>query len=76
MSDRPFLTTGQVAERIGLCERSVRRGIVRGEIPGYRVGKRYLVPALAFDEYLHGRWIPQTKASAPVLSMVKTRRSA
>jgi excisionase family DNA binding protein len=54
MSERPALTTEEVAQRLRLCEPSVRRGITRGELPGYRVGKRFVIPAEAFDDYLHG----------------------
>ena len=38
MSDTRLLTVGEVAERLRLSEASVRRKIVAGEMPGYRLG--------------------------------------
>lgn len=43
---REYLSIGQVAESIGVDERSVRRWISAGIIPAFRIGSRVIrVPA-------------------------------
>lgn len=45
----------------GLGEDSIKAGIISGELPGYRVGKSYVIPADAFDAFCEGRWVPQPR---------------
>jgi excisionase family DNA binding protein len=42
----------ELAVSLGLSQHSVRNGIKRGIIPHIRVGKRYLLPHAAIDEWL------------------------
>ena len=47
------LTCQQVAERLGISERTVRRLIVAGDIKAYQPGRRsYRVRPADLDEYL------------------------
>jgi excisionase family DNA binding protein len=39
-----FASAPEVAEILGMDERSVRRAIAAGEIPATKVGARYLIP--------------------------------
>jgi excisionase family DNA binding protein len=41
-----------LADDLGLCERSVRDALRRGEIPCIRIGKRYILPRAAIAEWL------------------------
>jgi len=42
----------------GLCRPTVCAAIRTGELPGYKVGERYVIPHQAFEDFIHGRWIP------------------
>lgn len=42
----------------GLGRDLVKAGILSGQLPGYRVNTRFIVPDEAFDDFLHGRWTP------------------
>lgn len=59
MSDRvvlsfgPLLSLREVADELGVCERTVRRMIARGDVPAIRAGARQLrVPAADLRDYL------------------------
>jgi excisionase family DNA binding protein len=41
---RTVITVAETAELLGLDQRTVRRGIEAGDLPGIRVGKRIVVP--------------------------------
>lgn len=51
----------------GLGRDAVKAAMQSGELPGYLIGSRYVCPAEAFDDFLHGRWVPmhRTVLSAP-----------
>jgi excisionase family DNA binding protein len=59
------LSTGQVAERLGRSENTVRRLIVGGHLDAYRVGKTWRVTQAAFDAFRRG---PRLEARAADLS--------
>jgi excisionase family DNA binding protein len=42
----------ELAEDLGMCERSVRDALRRGEIPHIRIGKRYILPRAAIRRWL------------------------
>jgi excisionase family DNA binding protein len=44
VGDRLFTSVPVVAQLLDLDERTVRRGIERGELPGIRVGSRIRIP--------------------------------
>ena len=41
-----------------LGKATVYKAIEAGELPGYKVGNRYVVPGEAFRELQAGRWVP------------------
>ena len=49
----------------GLGRETVKAAIVAGELPGYLIGSRYIVPAEAFDAFCRGEWRP---APRPILA--------
>lgn len=49
---RVVLSLDEVADRLGLHRTTVAGAIRRGELPGLRVGRRWLVPVDAFDRLL------------------------
>jgi excisionase family DNA binding protein len=51
-SNERFLSVAQVADRLGLSEKSVRRKIARGELDAHRVGKLLRVRERGLDAYL------------------------
>ena len=46
-----YLTTGQVAARLGVSRQTVVNWIKRGVIPGARLGSRLVVPTNALERY-------------------------
>ncbi len=53
----------EASRRTGLHPDSIRRGIVNGEFPGYRIGRRYVIPRLMFDKWLRGDWQPKERVA-------------
>jgi excisionase family DNA binding protein len=43
-TERRVLGIPEVAERLGLFRETVRRAILRGELPAVQVGRQWLVP--------------------------------
>lgn len=65
-SGRVLLTIGDVAEHLGVSRRTVGRAVKNGEIPAFRVGKLYRIPARQFDAWLTRKrlkpWRPSISA--------------
>ena len=53
-TERLTLTVQEAAEMLGLSRNSAYQGIATGEIPHVKVGKRILIPRLAFQKMLDG----------------------
>jgi excisionase family DNA binding protein len=53
VSDRPLLTVVQVAERLAVCEKTVRRLIDRGDLPVLRVGGSIRIEPAQLEAWLH-----------------------
>ncbi|MGI8405126.1 MAG: hypothetical protein ACR2OE_10275 [Thermomicrobiales bacterium] len=49
----------------GLSETNVLMGLKLGQLPGYRVGKRWTTPDEAFDRFCRGEWEPQPRNPFP-----------
>lgn len=47
-----FSSVRELAEYLGLCERSTRVALRRNEIPHIRLGKRYILPKSAISRWL------------------------
>lgn len=58
-------TVQDLARVTGLDPRTVRTAIRVGELPGYAVGSRYVVPADAFAAFCRGEWQPQPRPLFP-----------
>ena len=48
------LSIPEVAEMLGISRNSAYQGVMTGEIPSIRVGKRILVPIKALERMLEG----------------------
>lgn len=48
-----YLTTGQVARRVGVSRQTVVNWINRGVIPGTRLGGRLVVPSAAMKQFVY-----------------------
>ncbi len=62
---RDFYLVTDICAVTGLSRASVQEGIRRGELPGYKVGARYVIPGNAFRAFCEGRWMPQVREEAP-----------
>ncbi len=47
-----YASVAALAADIGLCERSTRSALRRGDIPHIRVGRRFILPKAAIAEWL------------------------
>jgi excisionase family DNA binding protein len=45
----------EVAAQLGVCDNTILNAFHRGELKGYRVGRRILISADGFQEYLAQR---------------------
>lgn len=46
------MSVEETARRLGIGRASAYRAVARGEIPSIRIGKRLLIPCVAFEELL------------------------
>jgi len=51
-SDKQVLSVTEAARVLGISRNLVYASIMRGEIPSFKVGKRILVPRIAFERML------------------------
>ena len=51
-NEKLVLNAGQVSKLLGLSRGSVYRGILTGEIPSVKVGKRLLIPRRSLEKWL------------------------
>lgn len=69
----PFLAVGAAAKLAGLTPATLARRLEAGDLPGYRLGRRWFVPEAEFRRHLRRRaWMVQTDA-APDLARELTR---
>lgn len=54
-------TVHDLMQVTGLGRESVKAGIRTGELPGHKVGSRYVVPHEAFTAFCEGRWTPNPR---------------
>lgn len=50
-----------VQDLLGLGRDAVKAGILSGELPGYRVGRFWVIPDEAFEALAKGEWTPHPK---------------
>ena len=67
-----YRSVAELAEDIGLSERSTRAALRRGEIPHIRVGRRFILPKAAIADWLRtaGRRNEVVQASARPAKLV------
>lgn len=58
---RPARTLDDLMLVTGLSRTACKAAILSGELPGYKVGKLYTIPADAFDALCAGTWQPQPR---------------
>lgn len=59
----------------GLSKPTIYKMIREGQLPGYKIGSRYVVPRPWFERWLSGDWVPADEAAPPV-QLVHRRTSA
>lgn len=63
MNERDYLTTRDVAERLGVSVSTVRRLIRRGELQARRVSGAYRVKLGEFERFMFKRWWQEKQVS-------------
>ena len=58
-ASKETISPTEIGLTLGLTDPSVYRALERGEIPGHRVGRRWIVSRPRFVEWLHGRSHPE-----------------
>ena len=56
------ITPKEIAERTGLSLNAVYQKLEKGEIPGRKVGSRWLTRRVTFDRWLDGKPEPSAKS--------------
>lgn len=76
-------TIADLMKATGLGRDATRQAVRNGELPGYVVGSRYVIPDDAFDRFCRGEWTPQPRqviVTAPVavtpITPIKKRSAA
>jgi len=54
IEEKPVLTVDETAKILSISRNSAYQGVLRGEIPHIRIGKRILIPRRALDRMLEG----------------------
>lgn len=54
--DEPLLTVDEVAERLNVSTKTVRRWIKTGELPAYRLGRQIRISEKDLRRFLRDRW--------------------
>ncbi len=54
MSDQHVMTVEEAAEFLRISRNSAYDAVKRGDIPSIRIGRRVLVPRIAFEKMLSG----------------------
>jgi excisionase family DNA binding protein len=54
MSNKKYMSVGEVAKILGFCEKTVYRKIWGGEIPAKQIGRRIRIEVEAFENYMNG----------------------
>ncbi len=54
MTEKLTFTVEETAKILGLSRNSAYQGVMTGEIPHIKVGKRILIPRLALEKMLEG----------------------
>lgn len=50
--NRDIYEVDELASRLGICRQAIYRGLREGTIPSIRLGKRFIIPRSAVNEWL------------------------
>lgn len=59
--EKDFYLVRDLCAISGLSKPSVYDGIEKGELPGYKIGNRYVIPGPAFRAFAEGTWVSPIK---------------
>lgn len=59
-------TWQELADAAGLSEPTCKAAIRLGQLPGQKIGKKYVIPREAFERWKRGEWVPMPKAIDPM----------
>lgn len=72
---RPPASLQDVMTATGLGRESVKALIRTGQLPGHKLGRRYVIPRDAFDAFCAGDWEPRSQPIQP-LSLIRRREAS
>ena len=58
--EKDFYLVRDLCALLGIGKQTAYVGIEAGELPGYKVGGRYVIPGPAFRDLAEGKWVPLT----------------
>ncbi len=67
-TDRPAKSLEDLMRATGPSRDLCKSGILSGQLPGYKVGTRWTIPADAFDDLCRGRWVPHHRTFVEVVT--------
>jgi len=56
MSNTETIGVPEVMRRLGCCRSTVYQGVKQGDIPGFTIGRKVVIPREAFERMLRGEW--------------------
>jgi excisionase family DNA binding protein len=71
-----WVTQEEAAKELRVALDTMRRWVREGVFPRTRVGKRYLIPASALDEFLKSRMITGPKPAKPRKKKISAKSKA
>jgi excisionase family DNA binding protein len=60
-----YFSLGEVADRLGVSDQTVRRWVKAGELPAYKPGKEWRIKDSDLDSFLETRSFPKVQAPLP-----------
>lgn len=63
-----FIPLSSASPMVGLCDRTLRRAISNGELPGYKVGRALRVRVDELDRWMQSKAIPNAKTRSRTVS--------
>lgn len=63
-AERDTMSVGELSRRLGLGINQTYRALEAGQLPGRRVGKRWIVSRAAYREFMCGAHATRTEAAA------------
>ena len=70
MEERSFYSIAEVANKVGLSQKSIRRYIASGELGATKIGSTYRIPVSALNTFINKDNIGEKKANYDVFGNV------